>query len=91
MTTSTYPSSFCRQVYSADEAFVTGTFAGVIPVVQVDGRTIGAGARGPITSAIQKAYMAFVEEFCAHGRQADARPSCPEADATSALSLVVYR
>ena len=31
-------------VYSASEAFVTGTFAGVVPVRSVDGRTIGTGA-----------------------------------------------
>ena len=35
------------EVYSADEAFVTGTFAGVVPVHTVDGRTIGSGERGP--------------------------------------------
>ena len=34
-------------VYSADEAFVTGTFAGLVPVHTVDGRRIGAGARPP--------------------------------------------
>ena len=34
-------------VYSAQEAFVTGTFAGVVPVRTVDGRTIGTGAAGP--------------------------------------------
>ena len=34
-------------VYSADEAFVTGTFAGVVPVRTVDGRTIGTGAARP--------------------------------------------
>src|SRR3982750_4796276 len=34
-------------VYSAREAFVTGTFAGVVPVRTVDGRTIGSGERGP--------------------------------------------
>ena len=44
------------QVYSADEAFVTGTFAGQIPVVDVDGRTIGDGARGPVTARLQGLY-----------------------------------
>ena len=33
-------------VYGAEEAFVTGTFAGVAPVVEVDGRTMGDGQRG---------------------------------------------
>jgi len=33
------------QVYGADEAFATGTFAGLLPVVEVDGRRIGTGER----------------------------------------------
>jgi branched-chain amino acid aminotransferase len=43
-------------VYSAQEAFVTGTFAGVVPVRSVDGRTIGTGARGPVVERLQKMY-----------------------------------
>lgn len=49
-------------VYSADEAFVTGTFAGMIPVVSVDGRQIGEGARGPVTRDLQERYRALVAE-----------------------------
>lgn len=52
------------KVYSADEAFVTGTFAGVIPVRAVDGRTIGAGERGPVTKRLQQAYKALIERIC---------------------------
>lgn len=52
------------QVYSADEAFVTGTFAGVIPVREVDGRVIGAGRRGPVVERLQGAYKALVEREC---------------------------
>jgi branched-chain amino acid aminotransferase len=48
-------------VYSAHEAFVTGTFAGVVPVRSVDGRTIGAGRRGPIVERLQKLYGRMVE------------------------------
>ena len=48
-------------VYSADEAFVTGTFSGMIPVVSVDGRTIGHGGRGPVTLDLQERYRALVE------------------------------
>ena len=48
-------------VYSADEAFVTGTFAGMIPVVSVDGRQIGDGTRGPVTQDLQERYRALVE------------------------------
>jgi branched-chain amino acid aminotransferase len=47
-------------VYSADEAFVTGTFAGVVPVHTVDGRRIGNGARGPMVERVQGLYGALV-------------------------------
>jgi branched-chain amino acid aminotransferase len=43
-------------VYSASEAFVTGTFAGVVPVRTVDGRTIGTGKRGPVVERLQGLY-----------------------------------
>lgn len=56
------------QVYSADEAFVTGTFAGLIPVIEVDGRVIGDGARGPATRRLQEAYMQLMEGAAAGGR-----------------------
>ena len=38
------------------EAFVTGTFAGVVPVRSVDGRTIGDGRRGPMVERLQELY-----------------------------------
>ena len=38
------------EVYSADEAFVTGTFAGVTPVREIDGRRIGESLPGPVTT-----------------------------------------
>ena len=47
-------------VYNAAEAFVTGTFAGVVPVRTVDGRTIGTGARGPVVERLQDLYQAYV-------------------------------
>lgn len=42
-------------VYGADEAFVTGTFAGVVPVTDIDGRTLTA-ARGPMVERLQGLY-----------------------------------
>ncbi|MDX6573845.1 MAG: branched-chain amino acid aminotransferase, partial [Gaiellales bacterium] len=48
------------EVYSADEAFVTGTFAGVVPVHTVDGRRIGTGERGPMVSRLQSLYQDFI-------------------------------
>ncbi len=52
------------QVYSADEAFVTGTFGGLVPVAEVDGRRIGDGTAGPITRSLQQYYAALLEEEC---------------------------
>ena len=52
-------------VYGAEEAFVTGTFAGLIPAVEVDGRRMGGGGRGPITRRLQELYRALVEREAA--------------------------
>ena len=46
-------------VYGADEAFVTGTFAGVAPVVEVDGRSISNG-RGPLVERLQNLYRELI-------------------------------
>jgi branched-chain amino acid aminotransferase len=48
-------------VYSAQEAFVTGTFAGVVPVRSVDGRAIGDGRRGRIVERLQRLYGELVD------------------------------
>lgn len=53
------------EVYGADEAFVTGTFAGIAPVTEVDGRRIGSGGRGPITEQLQRWYLDLVDEVTA--------------------------
>jgi len=47
-------------VYGAQEAFVTGTFAGVVPVCSVDGRRISDG-RGPMVERLQGLYKARIE------------------------------
>ena len=49
-------------VYGADEAFVTGTFGGITPVVEVDGRRIGTGERGELTSRLTDLYAQAVAE-----------------------------
>lgn len=57
-------------VYAADEAFVTGTFAGLSPVRFVDGRQIGGGdLPGPITVRLREQYAAAVAADVA--RQSD--------------------
>ena len=49
-------------VYGADEAFVTGTFGGITPVVEVDGRRIGTGERGELTTRLTNLYAQAVAE-----------------------------
>ena len=51
-------------VYGADEAFVTGTFAGLAPVREVDGRVIGDGDRGPMVERLQQLYLEMLEQEC---------------------------
>ena len=48
------------QVYSADEAFVTGTLGGITPVTRIDGRTIGSGQPGPLTQRVSALYEEFI-------------------------------
>ena len=50
-----------NEVHEADEVFVTGTFAGIIPVRSVDGNTIGNGTRGPLTEQLQTWYEIDIE------------------------------
>lgn len=48
-------------VYAADEAFVTGTFGGLTPVVEVDGRPIGDQPPGAITRRLRELYLAEID------------------------------
>ncbi len=52
-------------LYNADECFLTGTAAEVIAVRSADGRTIGAGRRGPVTLKLTTAFREFAK---ANGR-----------------------
>ncbi len=47
------------QHHTADEVFVTGTMGGLTPVVAIDGRRVGPGARGPVTERLTAAYAAL--------------------------------
>jgi len=49
-------------VYGADEAFVTGTFGGITPVVEVDGRRIGSGELGELTARLTDLYAQAIAE-----------------------------
>ena len=52
-----------NDVHTAGEVFVTGTFAGVIPVISIDGITIGDGTRGPLTESLQDWYALDIESL----------------------------
>ena len=58
-------------VYDADEAFVTGTFAGLIPVRDVDGRTIGEGRSWPLMERLSGMYHEAVNDFVRANRLRD--------------------
>ena len=47
-------------VYTADEAFLTGTASEIVAIRQLDGRVIGAGKAGPITRDLRARYQALV-------------------------------
>jgi branched-chain amino acid aminotransferase len=49
------------ELYTADEAFFTGTAAEITPIREVDDRTIGEGKRGPTTKSIQDAFFDTVQ------------------------------
>src|SRR5262249_47647563 len=49
-----------HDVYTADEIFLTGTGAEIIPVVKVDGRVIGPGKPGPISRQLRERYQVLV-------------------------------
>lgn len=48
------------EAYAAEEAFVTGTYGGVTPVVEIDGRRVSA-ARGPMVLRLQQLYQQLIE------------------------------
>jgi len=50
-----------EMLYLADELFFTGTAAEITPIRSVDRHAVGAGSRGPITAALQKAFFDVIE------------------------------
>jgi branched-chain amino acid aminotransferase len=51
-----------HDVYIADECFLTGTAAEIVPVVKVDSRTIGTGKPGPVTRDLEKRFKMLTQE-----------------------------
>jgi branched-chain amino acid aminotransferase len=52
---------YLEDLFSADEAFFTGTAAEVTPISEVDGAPIGSGTRGPVTNEIQQVFFAATQ------------------------------
>jgi branched-chain amino acid aminotransferase len=50
--------------YGADEAFLTGTFGAQTPVSEIDGRPIGSGEIGPVTTRIRELYQSLIQRHC---------------------------
>jgi branched-chain amino acid aminotransferase len=50
-----------HELFNADECFLTGTGAEVVPVVKIDGRVIGTGKPGPSTKDLVKRYHALTK------------------------------
>src|SRR5262249_34992962 len=48
-------------LFNADECFLTGTGAEIIPVVKLDGRVIGSGKPGPVTKNLVEKYKALTQ------------------------------
>lgn len=51
-----------HEFYNAEEVFLTGTAAELIPVVKIDGRVIGSGKPGPVTQKLLKAFQQAVRK-----------------------------
>ena len=67
-------------VYDADEAFVTGTFGGLTPVTEVDGRQIGGAIPGPMTQRLAGLYRQAIEQYV---QAVQAHPAASRANASS--------
>jgi branched-chain amino acid aminotransferase len=48
-------------LYTADEVFITGTGAEIMPVTKIDGRIIGEGEAGPLTGLLRKEFWKIVD------------------------------
>jgi branched-chain amino acid aminotransferase len=51
-----------HDIFTADELFLTGTAAEIIPVVKCDGRPIGSGKPGPVTKRLRELFQQLVKE-----------------------------
>jgi branched-chain amino acid aminotransferase len=52
-----------HDLYVAEECFLTGTAAEIVPVAEVDGRRIGAGSPGPVTGRLRSRFASYVRDI----------------------------
>jgi branched-subunit amino acid aminotransferase/4-amino-4-deoxychorismate lyase len=50
------------ELYTADEAFTSGTMGELTPILEADGRSIGSGSVGPVTQQLQKCHRKLAYE-----------------------------
>ena len=55
------------ELRDADEAFVSSSVRGIVPIASVDGHAVGSGGRGPITHRLQRLYAERIERECGAG------------------------
>jgi branched-subunit amino acid aminotransferase/4-amino-4-deoxychorismate lyase len=48
-----------KEIYEADEVFLSGTTVEIVPVVKIDGRQIGHGTPGPLTQRLMKEFQIY--------------------------------
>lgn len=51
-------------LYTADECFLTGSGAEIIPVIEIDGRKIGSGKPGPVTKDLLRRFRDYIKSVC---------------------------
>jgi branched-subunit amino acid aminotransferase/4-amino-4-deoxychorismate lyase len=54
---------FIKETNKADEAFITGTTQGVVPVVKIDRKKVGSGNPGLVTKNLEIIFNKYVQEF----------------------------
>jgi len=64
-----------QELYEAEEFFLSASIREILPIVEVDGRSIAGGSMGPITQQIIDGYIRYVEKACGQYWPSAATPS----------------
>src|SRR3712207_7820185 len=60
-------------LFRSDEIFLTGTAAEIVPVTRIDGRPVGSGKEGPLTTSIREMYAKIVSRSEEHTSELQSR------------------